>query len=253
MDRGIYAASSGGVRAARKLDVVGHNLANVNTVGFKAERLVSRQQEFADTLAGVTAGVAKRAASDQEVTPGVVDISTMTDFTVGPINQTGNPLNVAIAKDKQFFSIQTKEGEAYTKAGNFTLDSQGNLVTQDGLPVVGEGGPITISGSAVNISENGSVFVDGERAGKLKIVEFQDLTQLKRAEGTRFFTQGGAQPQTVDNPDLMTSAVEMSNTGVVESMVDMIAASKSFEAYSKVAQTINELNEISTRTPRSVG
>lgn len=253
MDRGIYAASSGGVRSARRLDVVGHNLANVNTVGFKAERLVSRQQEFADTLAGVTKSADKKAENDQQVIPGVVDISTLTDFTVGPINQTGNPLNVAIAKNNQFFAVQTKDGEAYTKAGNFTLDSQGNIVTPDGLPVVGEGGPITITGAAVNIANNGSVIVDGERVGKLKIVEFSDLKQLKRAEGTRFFAEGGAQPQTVDNPDLITSSVEMSNTGVVESMVDMIAASKSFEAYSKVAQTINELNDISTRTARSVG
>ncbi len=251
MDRGIYAASSGGLLSSRKLEVVGHNLANVNTVGFKAERLTSRQQEFSDTLAGILPQTPERASLDQEVTPGVVSVSTVTDFTQGPVSFTGNPLNVALTNVNQFFAVQTPEGEAYTKAGNFTTNEQGELVTPDGKTVLGEGGPITINGAQAAISGNGSVLVDGNIVGKLKIVEFDDLKQLKRNEGTRFTTTGGAAPRAADSPQLITSSVEMANTGVINNMVDMITANKSFESYAKLEQTINELNEQSLRTPRS--
>ena len=139
MDRGIYAAASGGLSSLRLLEVISNNMANSSTVGFKAERLVGRQQSFSDTLAGTLAEQPARALGDQERTPGVTDVSTLTDFTPGPISNTGNPLNVALVKDNQFFVVQTPEGEEYTRAGNFTLDSGGTLVTPDGFPVLGDG------------------------------------------------------------------------------------------------------------------
>lgn len=254
MDRGLYAATSGGLVDIRRVDIVGQNLANANTVGFKAQRILGRQQEFADTLAKATAGETRRNKGDHDRTPGVVDVETMTDFTVGPMNPTGDPLNVAINEKNQFFVVQTPQGEAYTKAGNFTLNAQGNIVTPDGLPIAGEGGPITVNSSNVQIAGNGQVFSAGTPVGKLRVVSFADTKQLERTEGTRFkLRAGGTAPQTVENPDLVTGTLEMSNTGVVQSMVEMMAAQKSFESYAKSAQTIGELNDISLRTARSIG
>lgn len=254
MDRGIYAATSGGLVDERRVDIVGHNLANANTVGFKAERLVGRQQEFADTLAQITAGPTARNVGDHDRTPGVVNIQTITDFTVGPMNPTGDPLNVALNEKDQFFVVQTPEGEAYTKAGNFTLNGQGNIVTPDGLPVLGDGGPITVTNSMVSIAGNGQVYAGGTLAGKLRVVTIPDTKQLERTEGTRFkLRQGGTAAQTVERPEVITGTLEMSNTGVVQSMVEMIAAQKSFESYAKSVQTLGELNDTSLRTARSVG
>jgi flagellar basal-body rod protein FlgF len=252
MDRGLYTATSGGLLNARRVDIVGHNIANSSTVGYKAERLVSRQQEFGDTLAKLTEDKSPRAQGDHDRTPGVVHIETVTDFTVGPISETGNPLDVALPEKNQFFAIQTPQGEAYTKAGSFTLNSESTIVTPDGLPVLGDGGPISVTGANVKISGNGGVYSDGTFVGKLKIVSIPDTKQLERTEGTRFKFRGGAgQTENVDNAQLVPGAVEMSNTGVVESMVEMISAQKSFESYAKTAQTISELNDVSLRTSRS--
>ena len=253
MDRGIYVASSAGLVSNRRLDIVAQNLANANTVGYKAERLITRQQEFQDTLASAMPKQQSRAAADQNQIPGVVNTATITDFTQGPVNFTGNPLNAALTNEKQFFAVQTDGGEEYTKAGNFTLNSAGGLVTADGKAVLGEGGPITINaGSTASISNNGTILVDGQSIGKIKVVQFDDLKQLTRTEGTRF-KANGAQAASADNSSLIPASVEMANTGVVESMVEMISANKSFESYAKLVQTISELNDQALRTPRSVG
>ena len=253
MDRGLFVATSGGLAAARKVDIVAHNIANASTVGYKAERLIGRQQEFSDTLASILPGNAERSTGDLARTPGVVHIATMTDFSQGPIESTGNPLNIALQKPNQFFSVQTPQGEAFTRAGNFTLNNEGLLVTQDGLPVNGEGGPIALVGSRANIAGNGQVFGENNTlAGKVKVVEFTDLKGLKRSDGTRFtLEQGGAAPAAVDNVEVTTSALETSNIQVVEAIVDLINAQKSFEAYGKSVITIGELNDLSLRTPRS--
>ena len=251
MDRGIYAASSGGLHRARRVDVVGHNLANVSTVGYKAERLVGRQQEFKDTLAGALSNMPERAVGDHARTPGVVHISTMTDFSPGPVSYTGNPLHVALNDKNQFFVIDTPEGEAYTRAGNFSLNGEGQIVTADGKSVLGEGGPITVDGSQVGITSNGQVVVNGKIAGKLRVAQFEDLTGLERKEGVLFVAKG-AQPQSVA-ANVIPASVELANISVVDAMVEMISAQKSFESYAKSVQTIGDLNETSLRTVRSTG
>jgi len=240
--------------ASRRIDLVGHNLANVNTVGFKAQRLVNRQQEFSDTLAAALPNNPERSADDLAQTPGVVHVATVTDFSQGPISYTGDPLHVALAEKNQFFAVQSSQGVAYTKAGNFTLNSEGALVTADGVPVLGEGGPIVLTGSRAQIAGNGSVFSDGNLVGKLKVVESDDLSSFERMEGTRFKVRaGGKQPADVDSVQVITGSLEMANVQVVDSMVDMINAQKTFESYAKTVQTIGELNDTALRTPRSVG
>lgn len=254
MDRGTYAAASGGLLENRRLQVVANNLANVNTVGFKAERLTSRQQEFSDTLAAAISADQPRASADHERTPGVVSIESVTDFTPGPINFTGNPLDVALREPDDFFVVQTPEGEQYTRAGNFTLDGNGTLVTQDGFPVLGEGGPITAQDGQPVISDTGTVTVNGEPVGRLRTVRIEDPTQLERKEGVRFKLREGAQGAVLPAETAVASqSVEMPNVGVVESMVDMIAAQRSFEGYTKTMQTIDELNDVAIRSARVTG
>lgn len=251
MDRGAYVAASGGLLESRRLQVVANNLANVNTVGYKAERLVSRKQEFSDTLASAIT-TDPRAEADHLRTPGVVDIETMTDFTPGPVEFTGNPLNVALRDPKQFFTIQGNDGPEFTRAGNFTLDSTGTLVTADGKPVLGEGGPIAIANGTPRISSNGTVIVNGETVGALRTVVIDDTSQLSRTEGTRFKLErpDDARPEPAD---IVPQSVEMPNVNVVDSMVKMIAAQRSFESYTKTMQTMNELNERALRSSRSSG
>lgn len=249
MDRGLYTAASGGLARTRELDIVSNNLANVNTVGFKAQRLITHQQSFNDTLASTIAERDPSAKGDFDRTPGVVSAGTVTDFSQGPIRQTDNPFDVALGEENTFFVVLTPEGEAYTRAGNFTMDGERNLVTADGLPISGSGGQITLPPGKVSIASNGAVQVDGQILDTLRVVRFDDLQQLKRSEGARFVADG-AQPQAVDAPNLVPGAVEMPNFNVVQAMVDMITVQRAFESYQKTVRTIDELNEEALRTAR---
>ncbi len=249
MDRGIYAATSGGLRNVRQIDVVANNLANVNTVGFKAQRLVSREQNFSDTMANILENMPASASANFPQVPGVVDVGTKTDFTPGPIQYTGNPLDVALRKENQFFVVSTPEGEQLTRAGNFSLDVEGRLITPDGNPVLGDGGELSLPVGPTSINSGGNIFVGGAAVGRLRVVEVQNLAELERTEGVRFKPSPGAALTTVD-AEIENGAVEMPNVGVVEAMVEMISAQRGFEAYTKTIRTIDELNERAIRGAR---
>lgn len=250
MDRGIYAASSAGLLGVRKLDAVAENLANVNTVGFKAQKLLSRQQEFEDTLASTLDKQTGRERGDHDRTPGVVHVQTTTDFTPGPVSFTGNNLDVALTDPRDFFVVQTPSGPQYTRAGNFKLNAEGQIVTADDLPVVGEGGAITVIGGQPLISPSGIVMIGNQPVGTLRRVKFDDPQRLVREAGTRFSAPRGVAPRPSEEP-VVPGSLEMSNVGTVQSMVEMINAHKSFESYAKSVQTISELNEVNLRTLRS--
>lgn len=250
MEKGLYAATSGGLLESRKLEVIANNLANVNTVGFKASRLVSRQQDFSDTLASTIENLPQRANQDHNHAPGVVDISVATDFSPGPIRNTSAPLDAALGDKNQFFVVQTEGGERLTRAGNFTLNSQGQLVTQDGKVVLGEGGPITITGPSPKMTTNGSIMSGKEVLGKLRVVQVDNLSGLVQEAGVRFKAGAGVGQTPVVAPNIIPESLEMPNVSVVEAMVDMITAQRSFEGYSKSVQTIQEMNDTNLRTVR---
>ena len=252
MDKGIYAAGSGGFLNLKRIEILSNNLANASTVGFKAERLISRQQEFSDTLASRMGDLPKETGDYFEQTPGAVQIGSETDFSQGPVADTGNPLNVALATANSFFVVQTPKGEAYTRAGNFSLDSGGQLVTPDGMPVMGTAGPISLPQGKSNIDSSGVVSVDGNPVGQLRVVEIDNLKDLRRTEGTRFVAEGGAQAREVP-ADLIVGAVEMPNISIVEAMVELISANRAFEAYTKTTKTIDDLNERAIRNARASG
>ncbi len=251
MDRGIYAALSGGLSNDRLLEVIGNNLANANTVGYKAERLSNRQQDFSDTLAGVMGSADLSARNSQIQIPGVAAISTVTDFTAGPIEYTGNPLHVALVKENQFFVVQGEKGESYTRAGNFSMDQNGFLVTPSGSQVMGEGGPITLKPGS-QITANGTIMAGTEEVGRLRVVEIDDLKKLQRQTGTSFTLSGGAQAAAVE-ANVIPESVELPNISIVQSMVEMVNAGRAFESYTKSARTIGELDETAMRTVRSAG
>lgn len=244
MDIGWYAAASAGVYQMQKLEIQNNNLANINTIGFKRQILTSDQEKFDQTLAATVASNDPFAASDQVQVPNVTGIKAQTDFSAGPIRNTGNPFDVALKNAKDFFVVNTPEGTAYTRAGNFTLNGAGELVTQDGFQVQGDGGAVQINGPGGSISADGSIRVLGQTVGRLQVVRFENTSGLEHMAGTRFrLKAGGTQPAQVE-PMVEPRAVEMSNVSAIAGMVDLITTSRAFEAYTKAATSIDALNTI---------
>lgn len=243
MDRGTYSAASGGLFQFRKLEVVNNNLANTNTPGFKKQLLVGSEQTFDQTLASAMQGMDAYASGDHRRTPGVVNIKTVTDFSAGPIKNTGNPLDAALRDEHDFFAIQTPEGEQYTRAGNFTLDSEGTLVTMDGLPVMGDGGPLVAQGAGVSLGNDGSLRAGGAAVGKVKVVHFDDPSALERVGATRF-KLGANQPAPAPSENqIEAQSLEMSNALNVNSILDLITTNRAFDMYTKSARSIDEMNQ----------
>jgi flagellar basal-body rod protein FlgF len=243
MDKGTYAAASAGLLQMRKLEVVNNNLANVNTPGFKRQLLVGKLQSFDETLAKQVEAQDPFARADHERMPGTVHIRSVTDFTPGSVKDTSNPLDVALRHPKDFFVVTTPDGERYTRAGNFTLNAEAELVTQDGFPIVGDGGAIVANGTGVNIESDGTVRASGTIVGKVKVVRIEKTEALEHVEGTRFkLARGGAAPTDVE-AELVPQSLEMANVNAVGSMVDLITTNRAFDLYTRSAMSIDQLNQ----------
>lgn len=227
---GVNTAVSAAVKKLSQHDYVTHNLANANTPGFKAERLIFVRRPETDTM-----------AEDSFSHDSVVLI----DHSPGTLQKSGNPLDVAV-QGEGYFVIETKDGERYTRNGSFTLNQNGELVTQSGDAVMGEGGRITISGKKVEISNAGAVSVDGSESGKLKIVDFKKKDELVKRGNGLFEASAKAEQTTLESPEVRAGYLETSNIQAVKEMVEMIDIQRSFEAYLKIMQTISEQDRLAT-------
>jgi flagellar basal-body rod protein FlgG len=164
------------------------------------------------------------------------------DHTPGDLRGTGNSLDFAI-NGKGFFKVETREGVQYTRRGNFTLDAGGTLVTQDGFKVIGAGGPITVSGTNVQVDGSGAVKVDGNQVGQLQIVDFENYDGLMKA-GNGLFSNQTRTPEVPPPAEsrITQGSLELSNVNMVEEMVAMIHCIRAFESYQKAVQVLDGLD-----------
>lgn len=235
MSGGMYLAAAGALVQQLRLEVLANNVANISTIGYKGDRSIfqipeeTEPQTFETSIEGI-----------QSLSPYAPPFSTVTDFSQGAIRQTGNPLDVAINGDG-FFSIQTPDGVQYTRQGNFTLNSEGVLITPDGYPVLGEGGEITLEEGTVEIDLQGGVYVDGDEVGRLQVTGVSNPETLTKAGNGRFV---GSEATTVgerpENSTLSQGYLETANVNPVQAMTEMIETSRAFEAYQKVIQSADE-------------
>ena len=235
MSGGMYLAAAGALVQQLRLEVLSNNVANINTVGYKGDRSIFQIPEAVESQVFETP-----VEGVQALSPYAPPFSTVIDFSQGAIRQTGNSLDVAI-NGKGFFSIQTPDGVQYTRQGNFTLDTEGVLVTQDGYPVMGEGGAITLEEGSVEIDMEGAVYVDGDEVGRLQIIDFPGGDGLKKAGNGRFIALDTAVPGSrPENTVLRQGHLESANVNPVRAMTEMIETSRAFEAYQKVIQSTDE-------------
>lgn len=224
-----------------QLSVVANNLANINTTGFKAQRLL-----FEEYLMPV-AEASSFSDGDQDVSY-VVDYGASSNFEAGSISLTENAFDVAV-EGNGFFVIDTPDGERFTRNGAFHLDATGQMVTADGRPVLGEGGPLvfTADDTDVTIAEDGTISTALGVKGRLRMVEFENPQTLSRI-GDNLFV--GENPQPAERIRVLQGAVEKSNVSGVIEVTRMIEITRQYTAVSKM---INEGDELLRKAIERLG
>ncbi len=158
MIRAFQISARGMEMQATRQDVIANNLANANTAGFKADAVSFKAFRSVFTQALGELRVFTRALGELRGGGGIDEV--LPRFEQGAVTRTGNPLDVALVGDG-FLAVQTPDGERYTRNGSFTIDANGQLSTSEGNPVMGESGPIVISGTEVDISYRRNEFPNG--------------------------------------------------------------------------------------------
>lgn len=234
MSSGIWIAASGASSQITALDVTANNLANASTPGYKAQTALFQEHLIQAAFVG-------DARQEMRYT-GVAEVSS--DMRPGSISPTGRPLDAAIAGDG-FFTVQTPEGERYTRAGAFHVAPGGGLVTPDGHAIVGTTGkPLFAANSqgAITLGEDGSLRAGKEVVGRLKIVTFSDSSELE-AEGTQLYraTERSGIAKAESDVELHVGAVEMPNISIVKGMTQLVTASRTFETLQKAVEVFSEM------------
>jgi flagellar basal-body rod protein FlgG len=245
MMRALWTAASGLGAEQMKMDVLANNLANVDTTGFKASRA-----DFEDLLyeqlhrAGTVDNLGQQLPLGLEVGHGVRTADTMKNFTEGTISVTNNSLDLCI-NGTGFFQISMPDGSLrYTRAGNFSMDGNGRVVTSDGYPLEP---PVTIPGNAtgVVVTSTGQVQItlasgSNQVVGQIQLASFLNPSGLQ-SEGQNLFqvtdASGAvnvAQPGVGVLGTIQQGALEQSNVSVVTEMVNMITSQRAYESNTKV-------------------
>lgn len=244
MIKGIQSSALGMNVQMTKQNVIANNLANVDTTGFKREMMIFESDRITTPTLPSSCPTCSTSTSssccssmngenlailDQIYTKRSPIISeSYTVFDNGGLKPTQNPFDVAI-EGSAFFAVQTPMGERYTRAGSFTADADGMLVTQQGYQVIGTNGPINVNGKNLAIGTDGTVSVDGEIRGQLRLVSFADRRQLIK-NGDNLFRAPDTAEQLPGEGSVVQGFLETSNVNSIREMVEMIASYRSYES-----------------------
>ncbi|RIX51820.1 flagellar basal-body rod protein FlgF [Paenibacillus nanensis] len=261
MLRSMYSGVSGMRGFQTKLDVIGNNIANVNTVGFKAGRVMF-QDILSQTVSGVTAPEAGTSGgvNAKQIGLGVSIASIDTVHTAGSAMTTNQVTDLRIDGDG-FFVVSAGDGteQMLTRAGNFTLDAARQLVTTDGMFVLDQGGaPITLDDTvtAFTIGQDGMILgvtADGQAEfGPIAIAKVVNPSGLEKVGGNLYRMTVNANPDgefellTANDPEAGTGAIisgqlEMSNVDLTAEFTEMIVAQRGFQANSRIITTSDEI------------
>jgi flagellar basal-body rod protein FlgF len=241
MENALLIGLSRQITLERQIDVISNNVANVNTNGYKADK--SQFQEYLSPVAHADNFIGR-----DRLVSYVQDRATWHDFGAGAIEQTGNPLDVAL-DGNSFLAVQTPAGERYTRDGGLQINSQGQLTTTDGNLVLGTGGPITFqpNDSDITISSDGTITVregvntltDAVR-GKLRIANFAAPQQLLKEGANLYSSPAGVTAQADTTSRVRQGFIEKSNVSSVVEMSHLIEASR---AYTSIAGMVQQQSD----------
>jgi flagellar basal-body rod protein FlgF len=243
MDRMIYLSMSGAKAAMQRQEVLANNLANVSTVGFRAE------------LAAFRAVPVEGSGASTRVY--ALESTVGANHQPGVVQTTGRNLDVAMKGDA-WLAVQALDGtEAYTRAGALDVSAEGLLVTQGGLTVLGDGGPISVpANSEVSIAGDGTVSAKAANGrpttvGRLKLVTPESPALLARGLDGLFRAESDLPADAAAR--LQDGALEGSNVSAVETMVAMIAAARQFEHQMKLLQTAERQEQAAAKLLSATG
>jgi len=209
-----------------KNDMISNNLANINTTGFKRDDVVFDilETEFNEDL----------------------PLDQFTDFNQGDLKSTGNLLDFAISGEG-FFTIESTEGQLFTRNGHFSISDEGMIEDSFGNRLLGNSGPIEVLGQngvpgEIRITEKGEVMVDGDIINKLLITNFEDKHELEKIGNNLFKPNEGVAGEPIETTGIVQGFLETSNINPVSEMVNLIDMHRQFEATQKVMRTFDEIS-----------
>lgn len=236
---GIYPALSGASAGSQALDVLANNVANSNTLGFRAQRVGFRE----------ALSQARTKLGDQRF---VQLAQTRPDTSAGPLRPTGSGSDLALG-GPGFLVAQTAAGPRYLRGASLVRGANGRIVTQNGIELLGSNDlPITVPPGELVINGRGEVRVGGQLQGTLKLVEFADPTQLRPQGDGLWQAAGRAEPQAAKGTEILTGMLEGANVSPLKSMTDVIVQARHYEALHRVIETFREIDSTAARDLGSV-
>ena len=224
MIKGIFLAGRSLDSKFKNIEVIGNNLANVNSTGFK------KALPFSEIISGL----------NKET------ICQATDYRQGNLTSTGNPLDLAI-NGNAFFAVQTPGGVQFTRNGKFTVSQEGNLVNEQGFNLLGKNGPININSAllendpAITISKSGEIKAGGMVLDNLLLAKYDSAGKMLRQDGTNFSSSDdGFSPAENDEFEIVQGYIEDSNVNPIEEMTNMIKIHNEYDSASKMVNFLDQ-------------
>jgi flagellar basal-body rod protein FlgF len=240
MIKGFYAAVSGMLANANRQQILSHNIANLETPGFK--QVLSTVEDFTHTAVVFPAGNITHSNLEYigQMGLGAMSGPEVTDYTQGGLQTTGNPLDMAVQGDG-FFCVRTPVGDRFTRDGRFMRNADGYLVTQQGDAVLDANKqPIQLADGDVGVASDGTLSVNGAQVGKLGLALFQNpRAALVRSEGNNYSAAGAPDGQGI--VQVAQGCLEMSNANSTQLMAQLVEVGRSYEAAQQMVQNQDDL------------
>ena len=248
MVRGLYTASTGMINQMARLDVISNNLANSDTTAYKKEGATSQSFDALMAIKINDSSVHYIPQPIGKLSLGVKIGETYTDYSDGNLEETSNTFDVALA-GRGFFAVSYADENGmqsvrYTRDGNFSINSEGILMTRDGDFILDENGDTIMipQGTDIVIDENGMIFASGQEVAKLQLVDFEDYDYLKKFGENMYIAIDGSVMQDA-SCKVYQGYLESSNVNVISEMVEMISVARNYESNQKIIQSIDSTLE----------
>ena len=242
MDNAIYAAASGMLTRSKAMDIIGNNLANANTAGYKKDKLLTT-----DFGSQITYSINRDVTQVGSTNHGTRGSGVYTQYEQGTFETTGRSLDFAFKGDGFFTLTQANGTTTLTRDGQFNIDENGFLVNSTGAFVMGEKGKIKVDTPDFTVNNDGEIFINNEFTDKLLITNPQNNNNIRKLSDGMLSNAANAGEFT---GSVWQGAIENSNVDVTEEMVDMISQSRSYQACSQI---IKQMDKVLQKTVNEIG